>query len=600
MASQGLDKAVQDDWALGAVRSVARHLIPPNGVYSIENGLLDDDGSIYRRGGSQYKSNAAFGASLRWVWDGILPAGQRTVFASPAAFGVLAADDVTPVSLGGAGLAAPVRAVVVGGLLFIPPGIVYGGSRKAADYPTGTVSVTKGSKVVTGAGTLWVANVDAGMLFQVGAGTRVYPVASVDSNTQVTLVDAYEGATAAGAGYALTRLAQAGAGQTPYPTAQIYATVADRLLVAAGSRIAFSNARSVLGALQPHVFDATDYHELPEGANVLGIEGVRDQAIVFSTDGVWAINNMAFDLTDAAGNPQQTLQRVSQDVFLWAACGVAAYANALVVPAVDGVYLIDGVGSPVAVAGSIWPLITSYVRSGFLPGGGVVFKNHYFLPVLDATNTVVDLLVCRLDRPVKVRNRVFYPWSWFRGHAMTVAALTTRVGTVGTARQPQLLAAGRGTDARVVNLTNVFAPAAAVKQDADGTTHRWSVETRDFETGAGETLNTVRRVKVRYELVDAAADNPLIRGYYSVGSPIAGQTIWGAFNWGSATWSDPTLGEYSLMPGVAAEDTGRDTFTWFLQARTRYLRVRLESTDPSASLNLRTLQLYIRSSGKDR
>jgi hypothetical protein len=500
MRNQGLAWLSQDDFAVGAVRSVARHLIPASGVYTIENGLLDADGSIYRRGGSEYVSNAAFGSGgLRWVWDGHLPAGARTVFANSADFGVLAADGVTPVNLGGAGLAAPVRAVVVGGMLFIPGGTIYGGSRKAADYSAGTVSATLGSKVITGAGTAWLANVDAGMLLRVLGVTRYYAVASVDSDTQITLVDAYESGTGAGAAYTLTRLGSAAA---PYRVSEVYATVAERLVTVEGAQVRFSAARSELGVLRPHVFDLTDLHELPDGATGLGAEAIRDLLVVFATDGVWSVSNMTFDLTDAAGNAQQSIQRTSQDVLLWGPAGVASYGGALVVPAVDGVYLVDGVSQPVSVSESITPLLVEHVRAGRKPGGAAVFKGHYFLPVLDASNLVVDLLVCRLDRPAKARGRVFFPWSWFRGHGGDVAALAQRVSSSAT-RQPELVAAGR-TDGRVLKLSAVFAPSAARKADADGSVHRWLVESRDFATGSGN-VNTVRRARSRYELVDGAA-----------------------------------------------------------------------------------------------
>ncbi len=593
MASQGLAWVGQEDFAAGAVRSVARHLIPANGVYSLQNSLLDDDGSVYRRGGSEYLSNAAFGAGgLRWVWDGYLLAGQRTVFASNADFGVLAADGVTPVNLGGTGLAGPVRGVVVAGMLFIPGGTIYGGSRKAADYATGTVTTTLAGKVVTGAGTAWLANVDAGMLLRIGAG-RYYVVASVQSDTQLTLADAYEGATAAGQAYALTRL---GSAASPYRTADIYASVAERLVTVEGSSIRFSAGRSVLGVLQPHVFDPTDLHELPEGSVGLGAESIRDQLVVFASDGIWNVTNMAFDLTDAAGNVQQTLQRTSQEVVLWGAAGVASYRGALVVPAVDGVYLVDGVSQPVAVSDSIWPLIVEHVRAGRRPGGAVVFKNHYLLPVLDASNLVVDLLVCRLDRPAAARGRTFFPWSWMRGHGGNVTGLARRVES-GAARQPELLAAG--ADGRVLKLSAMFDPAAARKADADGSVHEWVMESRDFATGRGN-VNTVRRVRARYELYDGAADDPVIRGYYSVGEPVPGGALWDVALWDVALWGDESLDTFVLLDGTAPEDSGRNRHTWFFAAGARFLRVRLSSTDPAATLVLRSVELAVRTSAKDR
>jgi hypothetical protein len=63
-----------------------------------------------------------------------------------------------------------------------------------ADYSTGTISVTRGGTVVTGAGTTWTGNVVAGeFLFATTDDgytlTFVGTVQSVDSSTQITLVD---------------------------------------------------------------------------------------------------------------------------------------------------------------------------------------------------------------------------------------------------------------------------------------------------------------------------------------------------------------------------------------------------------------------------
>ena len=62
-------------------------------------------------------------------------------------------------------------------------------------YKTGTVSVTNGSATVTGSGTLWLANVSAGDRFKVKAINTTYEIASVDSDTQITLNVNWEGAT---------------------------------------------------------------------------------------------------------------------------------------------------------------------------------------------------------------------------------------------------------------------------------------------------------------------------------------------------------------------------------------------------------------------
>lgn len=68
-------------------------------------------------------------------------------------------------------------------------------------YKTGTVNVTNGSNIVTGVGTQWanqLSGVSAGrmLLLQSSNQIEIYEIASVQSDTQLTLADNYEGATA--------------------------------------------------------------------------------------------------------------------------------------------------------------------------------------------------------------------------------------------------------------------------------------------------------------------------------------------------------------------------------------------------------------------
>lgn len=67
-------------------------------------------------------------------------------------------------------------------------------------YRAGSVSVTNGSPVVTGAGTDFVSNVSAGDAF-LGPDRVVYEIATIVSATQFTLVNAYQSGSAAGQGY---------------------------------------------------------------------------------------------------------------------------------------------------------------------------------------------------------------------------------------------------------------------------------------------------------------------------------------------------------------------------------------------------------------
>ena len=73
-----------------------------------------------------------------------------------------------------------------------------------AQYKVGTASVTNGSNVVTGTGTSWLSEVTVGNSFLMVGVDTVYSIASVDSNTQVTLEESWAGADKSGS-YAIGR-----------------------------------------------------------------------------------------------------------------------------------------------------------------------------------------------------------------------------------------------------------------------------------------------------------------------------------------------------------------------------------------------------------
>lgn len=64
------------------------------------------------------------------------------------------------------------------------------------DYSTGTISVTNGSTTVTGSGTLWASNVNAGDKIRINE--RWYEIASITNNTSLVLTKKYQGATESG------------------------------------------------------------------------------------------------------------------------------------------------------------------------------------------------------------------------------------------------------------------------------------------------------------------------------------------------------------------------------------------------------------------
>lgn len=577
-----LASLAQLDFAAGMFRSVARHLMPDNSAWKIENGLLDEDGSPYQRGGAEYLSTSAFGSALTFLWDGWLVPGQRTVIANTDDFGVLDGSE-GPVNLGGSGLSAPKRAVELNGILYFPGGTVYAGSRQTANYTTGTVSVTNGSKTVTGSGTTWNTLTDAGMLFWLGA--RFYVVESIDSTTALTLSEPYEGSTASGSGYVLAPI-----GTLPaiYKTADIYAVAADKLLACIGAKVYMSASN------KPHSNTADDYHELPGGTKILGAVGLGDRALIFATNGMWVISGLSLDLTDDAGNPQQRLENVNGDLVLLNNEGLTSWRGSVIAPCTDGVWLVDGTSSPVRLTNSITDLWTDYVSSGYRVGLAQVFRSHLFLPILDQGNAVVDVLVCRLDRPFKSRVGDAYPWTNLQGMGAKVPAFAIRVGE--GSRNPILM--GADETGRVLNCNSYFDPDGASETDPDDSPVSFEVETRDYPTQTGLQENTVRKVRLRYEL-SSPTNAPVLRGYYRDEAVEEATSYWGQFDWGEGVWSSGGQ-VFSVLsnPGDAPESSGRKPHTWHLNRKRRYLRLRFSLSGSAANLKLRSVELFVRASNK--
>lgn len=74
-----------------------------------------------------------------------------------------------------------------------------------AQYRAGKASVTNGSATVSGSGTFWLANISQGDAFTVAGSNVIYDVASVQSDTQLTLSTPYSGTSVTDATYAITR-----------------------------------------------------------------------------------------------------------------------------------------------------------------------------------------------------------------------------------------------------------------------------------------------------------------------------------------------------------------------------------------------------------
>lgn len=525
-----MDVLQQRDFSGGEISNVAADLIPANGFYSAINALLDDDGSVFMRGGTSYYSTSDASGTLKFVWNGDLGPGNRTVYATSSAFGVLDGSNA-PTSLT-TSFAARADACSGIGLMFSlggqsdPAGsvTVYGGSRKASNYSTGTIATTVGSKTVTGTGTSFSANVDAGMILLDGVGGNFLGVvASVDSNTQVTLVDQCY-TTLAGHAYDLVNVHS----YTPFGSVTLTAIafMGGRLIGATGSEVRFLPAYDYTTGAGPFsAWNTTDFHKLTS-ASVVAMRPCQDTLMVFTTHGIYGISNIALDLTDPAGNEQQRVSHLNEEIVA-VGSGIAPWNGGLIVPARDNIYFVTESSAPQSLAGAIRRDYQTNLASGV--AAGTVYNAHYLL-------SVKPLSV--LYQQTKVLNLRSGAWTSWTGSAMPSLSMCT---TTGSPSKPLAVSA-----ARVIDLSTCWPPSASSGKDHDSVPPGFVLITRTIPLDAWRKA-LLKKVRVTYEMADASpSSSPVLDLYYVVDG----------FNHNTFTLQ-------SSSPGVATPSS--EPATWSIQ-----------------------------------
>lgn len=557
MARDGLAVLAQDDFSAGAFPSFPRDAIPLNGLEDAVNALISDAGLPYRRGGSSYQSNAALGGGARLLWDGILAPGPRTVWAYDQGSGNMAlytldSDDVTPydttVFVSGGFFQKP---AVIQGMLVIGGSnpLIYAGSRGGPGIAIGNVTATQNSPTVTG--TALDTKYAAGQLFSVD-GTSWYAISAVASGS-LTLATNFREATVTTTG----QRADTAFGAIP-KAATIYLTVAGKLLAMSGDSIWESDPNN------PFSFQSTNLVQVPAGVTILGAEALRGDALIFTTAGIYLLSNVGLALTDLDGNLQQRLDVVNRDLILWSWAGVVNWGAGLIVPATDGVWLMDGISSPARITGGFDLLYRSYVAAGYKTGYATVFNNHYLLPILDSNNGFVDALVCRLT---PTNRGTAYGWTRLAGDGAQMAGFATRIAS-GATRTPYLLGAHR-SNARICRLP-YFEETNAT--DADGTAHVCTLVTREFSL-RNAVRNLFKRLKVHYELTDPGTSNPTL----------------------SAEYAEDSASYTSMGTAAEAAITAPANFTASgATQRTYGIRFRLQTANAASRFLLHALEVFVR------
>lgn len=249
-------------------------------------------------------------------------------------------------------------------------------------------------------------------------------------------------------------------------------------------------------------------------------------------------------------------------------------------------WILDGQGAPARISQPIEGLYHRYVRLGYRPGAGCVYHGHLFLPILSGGLNPKGTFVCRLDRPS-------LPWVQLSGQGANTVSYIHRTNEGIGSRETTLLAAERAATSRVLNCSTFFEPNADVKNDPDGSTPVFVLETRTYATGGG-TKNVVRHLRTRYDMVASVADDSDVDISWAsdgvlINNAKWNQVKWNQFKWGSnaARWNALTC---SLRQGVDRSPRCR------VGKRQRYIKFRYHNADPVASLSIKEIVLFIRPS----
>jgi len=171
-------------------------------------------------------------------------------------------------------------------------------------YVSGTVSVTAGSAVVTGVGTGWATALLTGGMFGLdSANGNPVPIASIDSDTQLTLAKPWRGTTAATQAYWIMR--DTAYGQQTVANATALAQIINELRSPALASIAGQTPAADLLAYYTGASSAALTALTASARSLLNLAGsaANGKIPVFSGPNAAAVRSLAGSVSQSGGVP---------------------------------------------------------------------------------------------------------------------------------------------------------------------------------------------------------------------------------------------------------------------------------------------------------
>lgn len=221
-----------------------------------------------------------------------------------------------------------------------------------------------------------------------------------------------------------------------------------------------------------------------------------------------------------------------------------------------GVYLTNGAGfASLTTEGQVetyWQsLLSGYDPATWTIAAGIL-RSFYFVTITDNNGANVATLMCNVPRR-----------AWWR-----LTNVQAQMFAQGVGKQDELYYADKGA-ARLVQMSGIFSPTGANKNDANGTAVTPMLETRGY--GAGPGLKAFGDGHLTYDMRDAASDNPTLAIQIAAGA--------------EAT----TYGAVTESPFLETTDSTRTPFSTAKDSQA--LSLKFTQTNASSKTEIRAIEL---------
>lgn len=137
-----LDVVAQQDFSGGQFSAADATRVPANCVAIAENALIDENGTLYRRGGSTYFSGSGWpGSQIKWIWQGTLAGGLRTLVATSTQIYTVDGTGTTHSEAYTGMAGGALSPAVLNGVIYLPGGETYDGTTWGTSGPGGFLAV---------------------------------------------------------------------------------------------------------------------------------------------------------------------------------------------------------------------------------------------------------------------------------------------------------------------------------------------------------------------------------------------------------------------------------------------------------------------------